>query len=110
MSDNYDTIRDEITDRKHEERRRWWQDLLIRNCGNIAHASAESGFTRAYGSALTRKFGLNAFAQALREAAGQPARGCPREPWAAKQVLRRRALEGRDTKVRRQPKKVPIQD
>lgn len=63
----------------HAEKKQEWQEALIRHCGNIAHASLEFGFQRQRGTAITKRYGLSAFAKRLRVISGQPAHGRPRQ-------------------------------
>lgn len=71
----------QLKDRKikyHEDKKRIWQEALVRHCGNIAHASLEFGFCRQRGTALTKRYELRKFATDLRVRSGQPAHGRPR--------------------------------
>lgn len=81
MPDTYSEAQDAISDqlaRARADRALRWCAALVRHRGNIVRAAAEVGFSGAYGCALTLRLGLRDFARALREAAGQPARGRPR--------------------------------
>jgi hypothetical protein len=55
-----------------------WREALERNGGNIAAASAEYGFTKQRGHALTKRHGLLELAKTLKTSLGQPVRGRPR--------------------------------
>ena len=55
-----------------------WLEALTRHSGNIAHTSAEFGFTRQRGSAFTKQHGLVEEAVKMRRAAGQQRTGRPK--------------------------------